>query len=183
MTKETSLQGNQIDRSKEIAKALANMTDFVENVRLLLRQSDGGSVDFPSVRWSRPDWLTPVQQMLMFNYTGCVGGSNVQVLDCRQFANYRAVTGVCNNLVHPLRGSQMTPFVRLLPSRYEDGLAKPVSWFAGKLYHNHPMPAAKLITRRLLSTEQLTADPKHNHMLMQVSAYIQGIDTCYEQIC
>lgn len=66
----------------------------------------------------------------------------------------------------------MIPFTRLLPARYEDGLVKPVGWFASRKYGQHRLPNAKMVTEKLLSTSQLTPDPVHNHMLMQFGQFL-----------
>ncbi|KAJ6220341.1 hypothetical protein RDWZM_006153 [Blomia tropicalis] len=167
MSNESIINGNNY-----VANYLRNVTHLVETVRLLLRTSDGGTNFSATVGDVQSDWLTPVQQMIMVNYTSCVGGSQVQVLDCRQYSQYRSVTGICNNRLHPNWGSQMIPFVRWLPSRYEDKLIKPVGWFSTRLYNDHRLPNARMITKHLLSTDRLTPDPQHNHMLMQFGQFL-----------
>lgn len=43
--------------------------------------------------------------------------------DCTNFlAEYRKIDGSCNNLAHPAWGSGMTPYSRLLPPSYHDGV-------------------------------------------------------------
>ena len=42
--------------------------------------------------------------------------------DCSDFIQYRSIEGSCNNLNHPLIGRSMTPFRRLVPTHYADGL-------------------------------------------------------------
>src|SRR5699024_10721006 len=127
-------------REKETMLSSTSQIDsFVELVRSILRQSDDGAT-FPSGHKAQSDWLTPVQQLTVLHYTGCVRGSQVQVLDCHRFIRYRSATSICNNLNHGLWGSQMTPFVRLLPARYEDGLAKPVGWFMERKYGQYHLP-------------------------------------------
>lgn len=167
MSNESIINGNNY-----VANYLRNVTHLVETVRLLLRTSDGGTNFSATVDDVQSDWLTPVQQMIMVNYTSCVGGSQVQVLDCRQYSQYRSVTGICNNRLHPNWGSQMIPFVRWLPSRYEDRLIKPVGWFSTRLYNGYRLPNARMITKHLLSTDRLTPDPQHNHMLMQFGQFL-----------
>ncbi|CAF1297107.1 unnamed protein product [Adineta steineri] len=46
---------------------------------------------------------------------------------CEGLTNYRTVTGVCNSLSRPYRGSSQTAYGRLLPPVYDDGLRLPRS--------------------------------------------------------
>ncbi len=162
------------------------MDAFVRLVGALLRRSDGGKTVFPTITSTEAtsNWLTPVQALSLLNYTGCVGGAQFQVLDCRPFVRFRSVTGICNNLGRLKTGakswgSAMTAFRRLLPARYEDGLMKPPGWFEGEeegkplsKRSHHPLPSPRLVSESLLSTLQVTADATANHLLMQWGQFL-----------
>lgn len=42
-------------------------------------------------------------------------------MSCDENAKYRTINGSCNNLLNPLWGSTVTPYVRLVQANYEDG--------------------------------------------------------------
>lgn len=47
------------------------------------------------------------------------------LIDCDPYAPFRQVTAKCNNLRNPMLGASDTPFGRVLPHRYDDGVSKP----------------------------------------------------------
>lgn len=58
-----------------------------------------------------------------FNNTEC---TRPEPIVCPTQSRYRSVTGVCNNVLEPLKGAALTPFRRLLPADYSDG--NEISW-------------------------------------------------------
>lgn len=68
-----------------------NMSNYMEMVKTIMRQSDSGRMFTTD---AKRHLLTPVQQMIIANYTGCVGGTEAQVIDCSQYEQYRSVTGM-----------------------------------------------------------------------------------------
>ena len=55
---------------------------------------------------------------------------------------YRTFNGSCNNLCNVTRGSAMRPFLRLLPSAYQDGKQAPRSLGS----NNQPLPNARNVS-------------------------------------
>ena len=78
---------------------------------------------------------------------------------------YRSIDGSCNNLDNPLQGAAEVPFVRLLTPAYEDGVGLPVGWSGGK-------PSARLISRDLISANEVTGDEHFTLMLMQFGQFL-----------
>ncbi|OTF78511.1 Thyroid peroxidase-like protein, partial [Euroglyphus maynei] len=83
---------------------------------------------------------------------------------------------ICNNRKHPEWGASVSPFLRLLPSNYEDGLAKPIGWFDNDWWKNlnvrQRRPNPRKVTQELLSTQDITNDEWHNHLLMQFGQFL-----------
>lgn len=78
---------------------------------------------------------------------------------------YRSADGTCNNLDNPLQGAAEVPFLRLLTPAYEDGVGLPVGWSGDK-------PSARLISRTLVSANQVTGDENFSLMLMQFGQFL-----------
>ena len=77
-------------------------------------------------------------------------------------SKFRTVDGSCNNINNPLWGASTTPFKRLLKPYYENGFNSPIGW-----RYPHRIPSARLVSRELLSSVNITDDPLFTHMLMQ----------------
>jgi peroxidase len=69
----------------------------------------------------------------------------VEPRSCAKSAGrYRTLDGTCNNPVHPLWGRSLTPYARLLPPMYADGLNQPRVATSGR-----PLPSARRLSSRL----------------------------------
>lgn len=65
---------------------------------------------------------------------------------------YRTIDGTCNNFFYPLNGAAETPFSRLLPANYEDGISLPVGHgqqMSGDFF-SPPWPSPRLISWRII---------------------------------
>ncbi|XP_050539391.1 lactoperoxidase-like isoform X2 [Daktulosphaira vitifoliae] len=51
--------------------------------------------------------------------------NNRTPIDCQVQSRYRTVDGTCNNILEPRRGSSLTPYRRVIPADYSDGVWKP----------------------------------------------------------
>ncbi|XP_076315047.1 salivary peroxidase/catechol oxidase-like [Tachypleus tridentatus] len=68
---------------------------------------------------------------------------------CRPTFPYRRIDGRCNNLQHPEAGGAFTPYRRLLPPDYADGVSQPRTGL-----HGQPLPSTRLITSKLFSVKK-----------------------------
>ena len=64
-------------------------------------------------------------------------------------------------------GASLTPFNRLLTPAYENGFYSPVGW-----RNTDARPSARLVSRKLVSAENVTDHDKYSHMLMQWGQFL-----------
>ncbi len=102
---------------------------------------------------------------LLSELSGCK--EHNRITDCSScfHRKYRTIDGSCNNLDHPLWGVSETPFLRLMPAEYEDGIGLPVGW-------SQPKPSARLISQRIIATKQVSPSTQYTLMLMQVGQFL-----------
>ena len=96
--------------------------------------------------------LTAEQLAIIAQLSGCAQSQRVEPCD-RQLCfhlRYRSIDGSCNNLKFPKWGSALSPFYRLLPPVYENGVNQPVGWNPERLYFGYPKPSARLVSYRLM---------------------------------
>ncbi|XP_017785895.1 PREDICTED: peroxidase [Nicrophorus vespilloides] len=79
---------------------------------------------------------------------------------------YRSYDGSCNNLKNPVLGTPQTPYVRLLPAVYGDGLSTPTESKTGK-----PLPPSRVVSL-LLYPDVPLEDPKWTLNAMQYGQII-----------
>uniref|UniRef100_A0A915PUS5 peroxidase n=1 Tax=Setaria digitata TaxID=48799 RepID=A0A915PUS5_9BILA len=79
---------------------------------------------------------------------------------------YRSFDGVCNNLQKPLLGAAFRPYHRHLPPEYDDKISEPIS--SSRITR----PAAREVSRILLSSSQTVVHDKYNAMVMQFGQFI-----------
>lgn len=91
---------------------------------------------------------------------------------------FRSIDGTCNNLENPIVGAAFSPFIRLLPSAYDDG----ISSITGTRIGQRPNP--REVSMFLLSTRHTIASSS-NSMLMQFGQFISHDVTknALENIC
>ncbi|ETN74237.1 hypothetical protein NECAME_04102 [Necator americanus] len=81
--------------------------------------------------------------------------------------SFRSIDGTCNNLANPIVGAAFTPFTRLLPSAYDDG----INALIGATTRARPNP--REVSMFLLSTRRAIGS-KSNSMLMQFGQVVNG---------
>ena len=115
----------------------------------------------------------------MFEESGCSMASYMPT--CNQIAqmSYRTIDGTCNNLQQPLQGAANTPFQRLIPGFYENGIEAPRGRLqaertvAGKSSQimnigpfDPPLPSARLISQSVKHDCEID-EMTFTHILMQ----------------
>ncbi|KAG7177543.1 Peroxidasin-like 6, partial [Homarus americanus] len=153
---------------REIARA----TEMIEQtLNIVMRHVESGMV-FNLTTFSYQDLLSPEKLFLLTNLSGCLAHRRSVYCDDMCFhAKYRTIDGTCNNLRKPLWGSSLTGFRRILSPIYENGFNTPIGWSKTKRYHGFFKPSARLVSSRIISTEEVSPDHHCTHMLMQSCDY------------
>ena len=120
----------------------------------------------------------------MFEESGCSMARSMPI--CNQIAQflYRTIDGTCNNLQQPLQGAANTPFQRLIPSFYEDGIEAPTGRLQAKRTvagsssqimnigpFDPPIPSARLISQSVIRDRENNELP-FTHILMQWGQFL-----------
>ncbi|XGW08010.1 hypothetical protein V3C99_010827 [Haemonchus contortus] len=79
--------------------------------------------------------------------------------------SFRSIDGTCNNFENPIVGAAFSPFIRLLPSAYDDG----INSIVGSISQRRPNP--REVSMFLLSTSHSIAGPV-NSMMMQFGQFL-----------
>ncbi|XP_017269115.1 eosinophil peroxidase [Kryptolebias marmoratus] len=100
--------------------------------------------------------------------TGCA--AQIRLVSCSDIPNlykYQTGSNICNNLKNTRWGASNIPFVRWLPSEYEDRLSLPKGWTAGKKVNNHLLPLVREVSNRILATanDDVNSDPLYTFMV------------------
>ena len=91
----------------------------------------------------------------------------------------RTIDGTCNNLEEPTRGASFTPFQRILPAHFEDGLQQLHGFRQSKLTDNMfrdgpftpPYPSARLISSTIVR-DRMDNDSLLTHLIMQWGQFL-----------
>ncbi|KYB29080.1 chorion peroxidase [Tribolium castaneum] len=91
---------------------------------------------------------------------------------------FRRIDGACNNLLHPSWGTGMTPYARLLPPSYEDGI-----WIPRLSETGQPLASPRLISTTIISDSD-SFNYDHTLMVMQFGQFLshdmtQSIENSY----
>ncbi|XP_058472952.1 eosinophil peroxidase [Solea solea] len=113
------------------------------------------------------DLLTEEDLKKLSIITGCA--ARVRIPQCRTMANinkYRPITSVCNNLNNPRLGASNTPFARLLPAEYDDGVSQPKGW-NNRTINNVLLPLVRQVSNNILNTTDagVVSDTQFSHMV------------------
>uniref|UniRef100_A0A6A7G547 Peroxidase-like n=2 Tax=Hirondellea gigas TaxID=1518452 RepID=A0A6A7G547_9CRUS len=88
-------------------------------------------------------------------------------LACDEASRYRTVNGSCNNLGDPRLGMCLTPFQRIRPAHYDDGVSTPRS----RCRSGTALPPVRLVSRTVL-TDRDAPDRRFTLSVMQWSQFI-----------
>ncbi|XP_075679752.1 eosinophil peroxidase-like isoform X1 [Dermatophagoides pteronyssinus] len=178
---EASKYSKRIELGNLITLNTTDVLKFFDLTRLLIAYSDNRTQFDALNLYESNHSLTATQATVMGNFTGCVGGARFETFDCfddnsDEFSEYYSITGICNNRKNPKWGASVEPFLRLLPANYADGLVKPIGWFDNEddwwMITKTKRPNPRKVTKELLSTEAVTNDELHNHLLMQFGQFL-----------
>ncbi|KHJ49017.1 CHDCT2 domain protein [Trichuris suis] len=126
-----------------------------------------------SGQFEYPHILSTAHVALISELTGCnIHREMPACSDMCFHRKYRSYDGSCNNFAHPLWGSSLTSFKRLLPPIYENGFDQPIGWKKGLLYNGFPKPNPRVVSQMLISTTRVTDDREYSHMLMQWGQFL-----------
>ncbi|KAK7077517.1 hypothetical protein SK128_025715 [Halocaridina rubra] len=154
---------------REIARAAEKIE---QTLKIVMRHIESGMI-FNLTDYNYHDLLSPEKLVLLTNLSGCLSHRrNVHCDDMCFHNKYRSIDGTCNNLRNPLWGASLTGFRRLLSPIYENGFNTPVGWSKTKRYHGFFKPSARLISSRIMSTEEISPDHHCSHMLMQWGQFL-----------
>ena len=110
------------------------------------------------------------------DYTNC--SSCKHYINCFSSSNlkYRTINGTCNNFFYPLNGAAETPFARLLPANYEDGISLPVGHTQATSgdFFSPPWPSPRLISWRVI--EDLKSDGNPDDVSVMFMQWGQFLD-------
>ena len=109
--------------------------------------------------------ITGLKQLSFIN-TAMMSHCLKQDIMCDYTSKYRTADGSCNNLQNPIWGKSFTPFNRLLPAMYGDGIDSPRRAMSGL-----PLPNTRVISFTL-SPETKTLSKYFTHLLMQWGQFI-----------
>ena len=105
---------------------------------------------------------------------GCGGGGAGERGGSGAVLKYRTYDGTCNNFFFPLNGAAVTPFPRLLPAEYEDGISAPVGLgqaLSGDA-RSPPWPSPRLISWKVVRNSSESAPSGITHMVMQWGQFL-----------
>ncbi len=164
-----------LPESIEFAKSI----EIYEKALEIIRRKAEGKTKLPMTQFKYEDLLSPNQLNILAHLSGCLVGHRLHnthiTSNCKDdcfHKKFRSHDGICNNIDNQLWGASLTPFQRLLPPIYEDGINLPVGWFADRKYGGFPKPNARKICQQILTTKNITSDSRHSHMLMQFGQFL-----------
>ncbi|ESO94460.1 hypothetical protein LOTGIDRAFT_161152 [Lottia gigantea] len=155
----------------ELARAEEIFEQTLEILHMHINQ--GHMYNLSSNDESYRELVSPPHLALIANMSGC--SRRPLDTDCTNICfhrKYRTLNGICNNFKNPTWGASNQAFTRLLPPIYENGFNTPVGWNRGKMYNGIHLPSPRLISSFMMSTDHVTMDEEHSHMLMQWGQFI-----------
>ncbi|KAL3869555.1 hypothetical protein ACJMK2_042223 [Sinanodonta woodiana] len=157
--------------SLELARA---QEIFEQTLEIIHRHvKEGHLYDVEGHEQSYQELVSPSHLALIAEMAGCM--NRVSPDECSNMCfhkKYRAIDGVCNNLQNPEWGSSNTAFRRLLKPIYENGFNTPIGWNSARLYNGIHLPSPRLVSSVVISTEHVSSDEEHTHMLMQWGQFL-----------
>ncbi|XP_052566883.1 peroxidasin isoform X2 [Culex pipiens pallens] len=157
------------------ARELARAAEVYERALVNIRRhvDTGKALATNSSDFNYNDLLSPDYLDLLAQLSGCMAHRvTPNCTDLCFHAKFRTLDGSCNNYKNSGWGSSLTGFRRLLPPIYENGFNMPIGWNKTKMYNGFAKPSPRLVSTRLISTEEITPDERITHMVMQWGQFL-----------
>ncbi|MGH0114557.1 UNVERIFIED_CONTAM: hypothetical protein FKN15_020468 [Acipenser sinensis] len=153
----------------------ARAGEIFEQTLFLIQEhvKQGLTVDLNGTEFRYNDLVSPHYLDLIANLSGCT--AHRRFPNCSDICfhqKYRTLDGTCNNLQHPMWGSSLTAFERILKPVYENGFSLPRGVSQNSMYNGHHLPMPRLVSTAMVGTEAITADDRFTHMLMQWGQFL-----------
>ncbi|CAG9541076.1 unnamed protein product [Cercopithifilaria johnstoni] len=157
--------------------ALTKAREIYEQSLLLVQRYIGDGLKFPveqlPTNFSFESVLAVSNIQTIMELSGCVTGPfRNPCTDMCLYAKYRTYDGQCNNMEHQFWGVAQTPFRRNLPPIYENGFNTPVGWNPEKLYFGFKKPNPRLVSMKIISTEEITPHFGYTAMMKQWGQFL-----------
>uniref|UniRef100_UPI00358FE3B3 peroxidasin homolog isoform X2 n=1 Tax=Myxine glutinosa TaxID=7769 RepID=UPI00358FE3B3 len=148
----------------------ARAGEIFERTLHLIQQHvrSGLNVDLSGSSYHYNDLVSPYYLEVIANLSGCT--THRPMPNCSDMCfhqRYRTHDGTCNNLAHPMRGSSLISFERLLKPVYDNGFTEPRGMRPERLYNGHRLPTPRRVSTQLIGSDVVTPDNRYTHMLMQ----------------
>lgn len=107
-------------------------------------------------------------------YTNCSLSRRKVNCFSHDLLKYRTIDGTCNNFFYPLNGAAETPFARILPANYEDGISLPVghSQQTSGDFFSPPWPSPRLISWKIINDLKADNPDDVSVMFMQWGQFL-----------
>lgn len=168
-------------RAKSIGKARVIMEDAVKRAEHILLDKKRVSMAKSESMESRAEMLA---EELYHKPGSILSQSELEHIDsetcqetriappnCNEFLTKRSISGVCNNLEHPLQGASNTRFRRLTGSDYADGFSTLFNQAFDDNPFQPPNPSARLVSDTSIEDRPLD-DNETTHLIMQWGQFI-----------
>ncbi|KAM3726272.1 Peroxidasin [Dirofilaria immitis] len=157
--------------------ALTKAREVYEQSLLLVQQYVRDGLKFPinqlPTNFSFESILAVSHIQTIMELSGCVTGPfRNPCADMCLYTKYRTYDGQCNNMEHQFWGVAQTPFRRNLPPIYENGFNTPVGWNPEKLYFGFKKPNPRLVSMKIISTEEITPHFGYTAMMKQWGQFL-----------
>lgn len=157
------------------ARELARASEVYERTLVNIRKhiNIGKNLTTTAANFTYDDLLSTEYLELLAQLSDCTAHRvTPNCTDMCFHGKYRTIDGSCNNLQHPMWGSSLSAFRRLLPPVYENGFNSPVGWNKERKYNGHALPSARLVSTSLISTDVIEQDDEITHMVMQWGQFL-----------
>ncbi|XP_062334521.1 myeloperoxidase-like [Osmerus eperlanus] len=149
-------------------RSAVRAADYMENTLRLIKANVHHAHKRSINVINATDILSDEDLETIVRVTGCA--ARVRPPSCRSTPNvdkYRTATSICNNLKNPFFGASNTPFTRLIPAQYDDGVSEPIGWDQNKRFNNFVLPLVREVSNLIVNTtdEAVESDREFTHLV------------------